>query len=153
MCSSDLGATNTAALRRTSGTAATVPANYATTSNNNLFYAGTPGSNNLLYTEGTVTTFTNSMQTLADLRTFMVNRDQASVTENPTFISTTGSNASFLHINTSIATQIESGALPAGSVTLDFDGDTRNVSTPDIGADEGNFVLADVTPPTITYTT
>ena len=41
-----------------------------------------------------------------------------------------------MHINTSIPTQIESGAQTIASITDDFDGDTRNATTPDVGADE-----------------
>ncbi|MDO7848805.1 T9SS type A sorting domain-containing protein [Hymenobacter sp. M29] len=140
----------TAVLRRISGTAGTVPANYATTSNNNLFFAGTPSATNLIYVEGT-TTATNAQQTLAAYKAFMVNRDQQAVTENPPFASTTGSAANFLHIATGTPTQVESGGTPI-SITTDYDGETRNASTPDIGADEGSFTLQDLTGPSITFT-
>ncbi|MBF9142771.1 Ig-like domain-containing protein [Hymenobacter properus] len=141
----------TVAFRRTSGTAGTVPSNYATTSNNNLFYAGTPSATNLIYVEGT-TTATNAQQTLAAYKAFMVNRDQQAVTENPPFASTTGTASNFLHIATGTATQVESAALPISGFTTDFDGDTRNASTPDIGADEGAFTPLDLTGPVITLT-
>ncbi|WP_216688150.1 beta strand repeat-containing protein [Hymenobacter siberiensis] len=142
----------TAALRRVSGTAATVPANYATTSNNNLFWAGASSATNLIYVEGT-TTATNPQQTLAAYKAFMANRDQASVTENPPFLGTDGTLANFLHINTGISTQVESGGAPAGGITTDVDGiDVRNLTTPDIGADEGTFTPNDMTAPSITYT-
>ncbi|MDO7851083.1 beta strand repeat-containing protein [Hymenobacter convexus] len=131
----------TAALRRSSGTAGTVPTNYATTSNNNLYYAGTPSATNLIYVEGT-TTATNAQQTLASFKALMANRDQASISENAPFASTTGSAATFLHIAAGTPTQIESGAQPLASITIDFDGDTRNATTPDIGADEGTFTQA-----------
>jgi hypothetical protein len=150
--SSFAGAANTAALRRTSGTAATIPSNYSTSSNNNMFYAGTPGAGNLIYTEGTTTTFTNSQQTLAGYKTFMSTRDQASASENPTFQSTTGSNANFLKYNTSIATQLESGGVTVSGITTDYAGTTRNATTPDIGAWELAGIAADLTSPGITYT-
>jgi hypothetical protein len=35
---------------------------------------------------------------------------------------------------------------------MDFDGDTRNVTTPDIGADEFNGTGLDLTAPNIVYT-
>ncbi len=147
------GATaNIAALRRVSGTASTVPSTYATTSNNNLFYAGTPGATNLIYTEGTATTFTNSQQTIAAHKTFMGNRDQSSASENVTFQSTTGSSADFLKYDLSIATQAESGGAAISGFTTDFAGATRNVSTPDIGAWELNGIAADLTGPSISYT-
>ena len=143
-----------ATLRRSSGTAATVPANYNTASNNNDFWVNpTAGTNNhTTYVEGT-STITNSMNTFAQMKTFMGNRDQASFGENPTFLSTTGSNANFLHIDTTVATQIESGAGTGTGITDDYDGQTRNVSTPDVGADEFNGIGLDLNGPSITYTT
>lgn len=142
-----------ACLRRSSGTNGTVPANYSTSSNNNLYWvnpaAGT--NNHLTYVEGTGT-ITNPMNTVALFKAFLANRDQLSVAENPTFLSTTGSSSNFLHIDPTVPTQIESGAVPIGGITDDYDGDVRNVSTPDIGADEGTFILADLTGPSISYT-
>ena len=111
--------------------ASTVLTNYANTSNNNLFYSGTPGPNNVIYFDGT-----NADQTIAAFKVRMVTRDQSSVTESPNFVSTVGSNPGFLHINTAISTLIESGAAPITGFTTDFDGDSRNATTPDIGADE-----------------
>ena len=141
-----------ATLRRSSGTAATVPTNYNTASNNNDFWvnpaAGT--NNHTTYVEGT-STITNSMNTIAQMKLFMVNRDQASFAENPTFLSTTGSSANFLHINTTVATQIESGGGSGTGITDDYDGQTRNVSTPDVGADEFNGIGIDLSAPVITY--
>ena len=109
-------------------------ANYAATSNNNLFYAGAPSATNLIFTDGT-----NSDQTLAAYQTRVSPRDGASITENPPFLSTTGSSANFLHIDPAIITSIESGASPIAGITDDFDGDVRNATSPDIGADEGTF--------------
>ncbi|WP_216690397.1 beta strand repeat-containing protein [Hymenobacter siberiensis] len=141
----------TAALRRVSGTAGTAPANYATTSNNNALYAGTPSATNLIYVEGT-TTATNAQQTLAAYKAFLATRDQSTVTEDVPFISTTGTAATFLHISPSVATQVESGGAAVSGITTDFDGDTRNATTPDIGADEGTFTPNDQIPPSITFT-
>ncbi|WP_460500548.1 beta strand repeat-containing protein, partial [Hymenobacter agri] len=141
----------TAALRRVSGTAATAPANLATTTNNNLYYAGTPSATNLIYVEGT-TTATNAQQTLAAYKAFVAPRESSSVTEDAPFLSTTGTDATFLHINPAVATQVESGGAPVSGITTDYDGDARNATTPDIGADEGSFLVNDQTPPSITYT-
>jgi hypothetical protein len=121
------------AYRRSSTTLTT----YSASSNNNLFYAGNPSANNLLFYDGT-----NSFQNLLAYKTFLSNRDGLSVTENPTFVSTTGSNANFLNINASVTTQIESGATPVTGITDDYIGTTRNMSTPDIGAWEGAFTPA-----------
>ncbi len=121
------GTGKTVAYQRSSATLT----NYAATSNNNLFYAGTPGANNLIYVDGT-----NSDQTLAAFKSRMATRDQGSVTESPNFVSTTGSSADFLHVNTAIGTQIESGGATIATFTDDFDGDARNATTPDMGADE-----------------
>ena len=132
------------AYRRSSTTLTT----YATTSNNNVFYAGTPGTYNLLMYDGT-----NSYQTLATFKTAVgPTRDAASFSVNPTWVSTTSSDATYLHINTTIATPIEGGAVAISGYTTDFDGDTRNATTPDIGADEFNGVILDLTPPAISYT-
>lgn len=106
-------------------------ANYATTSNNNLFYAGTPGPANLIFFDGT-----NSDQTLAAYKARVSPMDALSVTENPPFLSTSGPSINFLHIDPNVATQVENGAAPIGGITDDYDGDIRNVLTPDIGADE-----------------
>jgi hypothetical protein len=140
----------TAALRRVSGTAGTVPSNLATTTNTNLYYAGTPSATNLIYVEGT-TTATNAQQTLAAYKAFAGNRDQASVTEDVAFLSTTGTAATFLHVSPTAPTQVESAGTPISTITTDFDGDARS-ATPDIGADEGTFQGQDLTAPTIGYT-
>ncbi len=117
----------TVAYRRSS----TTLTSYASTSNNNLFYAGTPSASKLIFNDGT-----NSDQTLAAYKTRVASRDASSATENPPFLSTTGSSATFLHINTAIATQIEGGGAPISGFTTDYDGDTRNATAPDMGADE-----------------
>ncbi len=142
-----------ACLRRSSGTAAVVPTNYNVASNNNAYWCNpTAGTNNhMTYVEGTAT-ITNPQNTVANMKTFMVNRDQVSVQINPTYLSTVGSNANFLHIDTTVATPIESGGATVAGITVDYDNVVRNVTTPDIGADEFAGIAADLTPPTITYT-
>lgn len=108
---------------------------YSTTSNNNLFYAGTPSATHLIYYDGT-----NSDRDLSAMQTRITTgnlpRDLNSVTENPNFLSTLGSDANFLKINPATPTQIESRGTAIAGITDDYDGDIRNVSTPDIGADE-----------------
>lgn len=140
--STPTGTGNAIAYRRT-GASLT---NYAAGSNNNSFYAGTPGPGRLIFFDGT-----NSDQTLADFKTRVSTRDSNSISANANFLSTVGSDANFLHINPAIVTLIESGAMPVPEVTDDFDGDARNAATPDIGADEFAGIGIDVTPPVINY--
>ncbi|MFZ4412736.1 MAG: gliding motility-associated C-terminal domain-containing protein, partial [Bacteroidales bacterium] len=117
--------------------------NFSTTSNNNLFYAGTPSATNLLMYDGTTI-----YQTLANYKTAVTPRDAASITENPNWLSTTGANLTYLHINPTIATAINNGAVNIAGITDDFDGDIRFGNTgytgsgtaPDIGADEFELV-------------
>ncbi|MCI1188150.1 T9SS type A sorting domain-containing protein [Hymenobacter sp. DH14] len=133
----------TVALRRS----AAALTGYASTSNNNLYYAGTPSATQVLYYDGTT-----AYQTLGALQGAVAPRESSSVTEDAPFLSTTGSAATFLHINPAVATQVESGAAPLASVTTDFDGDARNATTPDIGADEGTFTPQDLSGPAIAFT-
>lgn len=118
---------------------------FASTSNNNLYYAGTPSSTTPIYYDGT-----NLYNTLADYKTIVATRDAAAVTEMPPFMNSSLTPYN-LHINTAIPTYCESGGTPVSSVTTDYDGDTRNATTPDIGADEFTGITFNP-PPVITYT-
>ena len=141
----------TATLRRNTGTAGTAPGNLAAATNNNIYFAGTPSATNVIYVEGT-TTATNAQQTIAAYKTFVATRESNSVTEDVPFLSTSGGGATFLHINPAVATQAESGGMPISGITTDYDGDTRNATTPDIGADEGTFTPSDLSGPAIAFT-
>jgi hypothetical protein len=101
--------------------------NYATTSNNNMFF-GTSG----IFFNGTTNYNSAAFQTLVSTR------ETASKFQNPLFASTTGSASTFLHF-ADLAVNLAggNGQVIAG-YTTDFDGDTRDASTPDIGADEWN---------------
>ncbi len=114
---------------------------YGATSNSNDFFASP------IYTDGT-----NTDATIGAYKARVASRDASSISENPAFVSTSGANATFLHINTVTPTQLESGGSAVSGITDDFDGDLRNVSTPDIGADEFAGVGQDLSGPTITYT-
>ena len=118
----------TVAFRRNAATDLT---NYSTTSNNNLFYAGTPGAAKLIYYDGT-----NSDQTLAAFKARVTTRETSSISENPTFTSTTGSNSGFLHLDTTVYSSTNNNAGTGTGITDDYDADARSGSTPDIGADE-----------------
>ena len=116
--------------------------NYASTSNNNNFYAGTPGASNLIFTDGT-----NPQQTLGAYKAFVAPIDNVSATENTTFLSTAGANSNFLHVDPSVPTWTESGAASISGYSLDYDVQTRNASTPDIGADEFNGIAQTIAAP------
>ena len=125
----------TAAYRRSTA----VLTAYNNASNNNLFYAGIPSVTNLIFYDGT-----NSDQTLAAFKARVTPRETLAISEIPTFVSTNGVDATFLHIDTVAPTAIESGGTAIGSVITDFDNNIRQGSigyigtgsAPDIGADE-----------------
>ncbi len=145
-----VGAGTAVGYRRSSATLTT----YHASSNNNNFYAGTPGVSNLIYADGT-----NTDQLLSGFKCRVGPRDGLSVTENPTFLSTVGSNPNFLHLNLTAPTQLESGAVNISGITDDYDGNIRqgnvgysgNGTGPDIGADEGEFIPMDMSGPAISY--
>ncbi len=132
----------------------------AVTSDNNNYYAGTPSSQRLIFSDGT-----NSDSTMLQYKTRMSPREYLSITENSPFISTT--TPCDFHMSNSVATQCESGGsivtVPM-KLTTDYDGEPRfpnpgypvhaswPANAPDIGADEFGGIPADLTAPLITYT-
>jgi hypothetical protein len=119
----------------------------ASTTNNNLYFAGTPGTTRLIAYDGT-----NSYQTLAAYRTALGGgRELNSVTENPPFVNV-ATKPYDLHIRTDVPTRVESGGQAIAGFTTDFDGNTRHSLFPDIGADEFTGIAIDENPPLITYT-
>jgi hypothetical protein len=64
--------------------------------------------------------------------------DLHSVNEKPNFTDI------HLHINETIPTYLEKGGTPIEGIEVDFDGETRHTTTPDIGADEFNGVVVGV---------
>jgi hypothetical protein len=125
------------ALRRSSSTIT----NYASSSNNNLFYAGTPGANNLVYSDGT------GYQTLAAFQAAVGPREAGSQTENTAllFVSTSGASADFLRLPAGAASFAESAAvqITTPNINTDYWGVTRPFPSPvnggiapDIGASE-----------------
>ena len=133
--------TRAMAIRRSSTTAT----NLAATTNNNLYYAGTPSATNVIFFDGT-----NTDQTLSEYQLRFAPLESASVTSMPPFVNSTVTPYD-LHMSTTTPTQTESGGTPVAGITTDFDGDTRNATTPDIGADEFDGIGADLTPPLISY--
>jgi len=134
------GAGFTTAYRRT-GTSLTT---YSASSNNNVFYAGTPSANNLIMYDGT-----NSYQTLSAYQLAVAARDANSFTENTPFLSISGPSPNFLHVNPALPSSSESGAVNITGITDDYDADIRHGNpgytgsglAPDIGADEFNQSL------------
>lgn len=135
------GTGNTVAFRRSASTSLL---NFAT-ANNNVFYAGTPGANRLIFFDGT-----NADQTLAAYQARVSPRDDVSISLMPPFVDvvTTPYN---LHIQTTVSTGIESGGAQVSTpiaVTDDYENDIRygeagysgSGSAPDIGADEFNGI-------------
>ncbi|MEK9139301.1 MAG: hypothetical protein AAB393_19450, partial [Bacteroidota bacterium] len=76
---------------------------------------------------------TQNHTSLAGWRT-VSGQDPNSFGHDPQFVS-----ASDLHINPSARSPVSNNAVPITGITTDIDGDPRNPTTPDIGADEGNF--------------
>lgn len=130
---------------------------YSANSNNNCFYAGIPSASNLIYTDGT-----NTAQTIDQYKTIMSPREAASFSELPPFVNI-ASTPYDLHLQTTVATQCESGGTRITSpiaITDDYDANTRWGETGytgtgtavDVGADEFNGIPQDVSPPTMSYT-
>ncbi|MEI6766548.1 MAG: right-handed parallel beta-helix repeat-containing protein [Bacteroidota bacterium] len=91
---------------------------FTTINNNDYYVSGTQGI--LGYLAGDITT-------IAAWRT-ATSQDVASANSDPQFVSTTDLHASAYALN--------GGAIPITGITTDIEGDLRNVTLPDIGADE-----------------
>lgn len=120
--------------------------NYASTSNNNDFYAGaTTSSPYFIYYDGTG-------YQIDGYKTLVSTKDNFSFSEDPEFQSITGSSADFLKYTVVSAKQLESGGNSSGiSITDDYIGTMRGV-TPDIGAWELAGIALDLYGPSISYT-
>lgn len=119
---------------------------YATTSNTNSFYSGTPAASNVIFWDGT-----NAYQDITAYKSAMITRDQFSLNNNPSFISTVGSDATYLHIPVGGPNVLESAGTNVALFTNDYDGNNRPGPTGsvnggalfyDIGADEFDAVPA-----------
>jgi len=106
--------------------------NFDASMDKNIYYAGTPGAQHLIFKSAT-----NDCQTLAEYKTLNVGKDQGSYTENVPFLSSVLPYD--LHIDPIVETVVEGNGVYIPLVVIDdIDGDVRSV-TPDIGADEGVF--------------
>lgn len=155
----------TAAIRYISAPTA---ANFPTSNNNNLYFAGVPSATSLIYGETTAATATNPQQTLAGYKAYISTtpgtstRESISISENPLFVSTTGSNpvTDFLKYSITNGLQLEQGGGTGTGITDDFIGTVRcpgagcpgGASTPDIGAWELSGIPVDLSSPVIVYT-
>ncbi|MDD2964856.1 MAG: BNR-repeat neuraminidase N-terminal domain-containing protein [Bacteroidales bacterium] len=111
--------------------------NLASTVNNNLYYAGTPGAKNLIFYDGT-----NSDQTIEAYKTRVAPRESASVTENPPFLSSVAPyNFRFAEDENTV---VESSGITISGINDDYDKNIRQGSagyagtgiSPDLGAIE-----------------
>jgi hypothetical protein len=156
--STPVGTGFTVAYRRSTTTLTT----YSNNSNNNCFYAGTPGASRLIFYDGS-----NSDQTMTDYKNRVGPRDGASFSVSPDnipFINYTTLTPPNLHMDeaSTQASQIESGGqrITTPAITNDFDEEYRwgessysgTGSAPDVGADEFEGVGLDLSSPIITYT-
>lgn len=117
-----------------------ISSSYSDSSDNNCFFAGTTSSVKLLFYNGT-----HSIQTLADYKSLIgVNRDIFSFSEMPPFLNIS-TRPYDLHLSSHISTACEGGGARVFSVVSDIDGNLRSTSSPDVGADEGNFTMVPVT--------
>lgn len=101
-------------------------ANYSTSSNYNVFYAGQTATPGALYFDGT-TAYSN----LVDMQTALAPHEANSLNAKPVFISNID-----LHLDANGNCAFEGRGIPITGIVDDIDGDTRNTTTPDIGADE-----------------
>jgi hypothetical protein len=112
--------------------------NYLAASDHNLFYAGTPGSQNVILDNGT------KYQSIAAFKTFVSPREANTVSQAVQFRNTFISSANFLHVLANVPQIIESTALALSTVSGDIDSQVRHGHTgyagsgsaPDLGADE-----------------
>jgi len=118
---------------------ATTTANFSTSSNFNLLYAGVPSASRMIYQDNTT-----GRQTLQAYQAAFSPRDYGSSTEDVAFLSTVGNNANFLKPNTAVLSNVESGGTNITGYTTDYAGNIRQGNpgytgsglAPDLGAYE-----------------
>lgn len=110
------------------------------TQNNNIYRATGSGGFTAQYNGSNLAGLT-ALQTA-------IGQDGNSYFCDPEFINATGNATTLdLHIKTVVSTIVEGRGITVGSVTTDFDGQTRSTLTPvDLGADAGNFIASDGCP-------
>jgi len=98
-------------------------------SNRNVYWAGTPDSKRLIVFAGGA-----GYQNLIGYQLVSGGRDAISWQEAPPFVDLNDP-----HLQSGTQTNVESNAQPITGIEVDFDGETRSATHPDIGADEGVF--------------
>ncbi|GAB1441403.1 hypothetical protein MASR2M39_02370 [Ignavibacteriales bacterium] len=101
----------------------------AATSNNNLYYADTAQVDDVIAYD-----FTTEFVSLADYKTAVAPREVNSVTEMVPFMSYAA--PVNIRMNKEVTTLANGGALPIAGITTDAYGNVRDLTTPDIGAEE-----------------
>ena len=123
------------------------------TLNNNVYYYGQDVARQGVGQAGT-TAGTNFFITLTAFKAYSSTLSVAATNDNSSIATSFPApftSSSNLHIPPATLTQLESGGAAIG-VGTDIDGDARNATTPDIGADEFTGVAGDPEPPLIVYT-
>ncbi len=126
-------------------------ASYLTASDNNIFYAGTPGTANLIWGEGTLTALSNTKQTLSLFKAYVLSgglREVNSQTELSPFANViTGSAANYLKITGTSNSYAESGGTDLSAFTTD-DYATNAIRTgyipPQVGQANGGGYFPDM---------
>lgn len=127
---------------------------YMTSSNNNLFYAGTPSASNVLFFNGST-----GYQTMAAFKAAVGPlRESNSDSAMPDFLNAVdGTAADYLHIDESgpNVDYVDMKALPiigevgiygnVLTISIDYDAEARNSVMPDVGADEIIQIILPVT--------
>ncbi len=122
----------------------TAPSPAGLTSNHNVLLANGVGGLTGLFNAA-------DRATLADWQA-ATGQDAASFADDPRFLAPAAATPD-LHIDPALGTPVEGGGFALGAVIDDFDGESRAGLTPtDIGADAGDFVSGESTPPAIDYT-
>ena len=112
--------------------------NIQSTSDNNIYYAGTPSDQNFIFYGSS----TANDQTIAEYQARAENFDQNSYTEDVPFLATDN-----LHIDPLAETAVRGNASPITTpiaITTDINGKERDSENPDIGAQELPLAYPDV---------
>ncbi|MCB0722608.1 MAG: T9SS type A sorting domain-containing protein [Ignavibacteriae bacterium] len=112
---------------------------YDSLSNNNNVYVPT-GASNYFYHDGIT-----GYATFSGFQTTVAPAENNSFTEDSPFMNVV-SHPYDLDINPSIPTLCDGRAIPITGITTDIHGTTRNLSTPDVGADEFDQVITGIEP-------